>query len=328
MMTITDLKSKFQKELLSLYQKEEIDSFFYLLTEHRIGFNRLDIALGPTANISTIDEQYFLLGLNKLKKEIPVQYIIGETEFFGLPFFINKDVLIPRPETEELVEWAIKKTKETRNKNKNKHDANQELKIIDIGSGSGCIAIALAKNIPNASIWALDVSEKAIKVAQKNATLNKVDVQFLHLDILKINSLQKTIKNSLRQAATKHKTISSLPITTRPPGNDKLKFDIIISNPPYVRELEKNEIKNNVIQNEPHLALFVQDGNPLLFYDKIVDFAIENLKSNGELYFEINQYLGKETKELLEKKGFQNIELRKDIFGNDRMIFSSFALCE
>ncbi len=296
-MTITDLKNRFQKELLSIYLKEEIAAFFYLLTEHRLGLKRLDIALDPTASISTINEQFFILNLNKLKKEIPIQYIIGETEFFGLPFYVDKDVLIPRPETEELVEWVMEKIKEARKKSKDNPNSNRELKIIDIGTGSGCIAIALAKNIPNVKVWALDVSEKSLEVARKNATLNKADIEFLQLDILKTNKLPT-------------------------------KYDIIVSNPPYVRELEKQEIKNNVLQNEPSLALFVKDENPLLFYDRIADFAKENLTLNGELYFEINQYLGTETAELLEKKGFQNIELRKDLFGNDRMIFSSFASCE
>ncbi len=328
MMTITDLKNKFQKELLSLYLKEEITTFFYLLTEHRLGLKRLDIALDPNATISTINEQFFLTNIGKLKKEIPIQYIIGETEFFGLPFYVDKDVLIPRPETEELVKWVIEKTKEARIKNKDNPDSNRELQIIDIGTGSGCIAIAFAKNIPNVKVWALDVSEKALEVAKKNANLNKVDIEFLQLDILKKDSLQKVIKNKVKRSADKNKITSSLSITSRTPPNNRLKFDIIVSNPPYVRELEKQEIKNNVLQNEPNLALFVKDENPLVFFDKIADFAKENLTPNGELYFEINQYLGTETAELLQKKGFQNIELRKDLFGNDRMIFSSFASCE
>ena len=205
--------------------------------------------------------------------------------------------MIPRPETEELVQLIIQKTKEKREKNKGNPLSNLELKILDIGTGSGCIAIALAKNIPNVKVWALDVSEKALEVANKNATLNKADIQFLQLDILKTNKLQSN-------------------------------FDIIVSNPPYVRELEKQEIKNNVLQNEPDLALFVKDKDPLLFYDRIASVAKENLTQCGELYFEINQYLGIENVELLKNKGFHHIELRKDLFGNDRMIFSSFASCE
>ncbi len=285
MMTITDLKNRFQKELMPIHRREEIISFFYLLTEHRLGLKRIEIALDPDVILSANNTNYFLLAIEKLKKEIPIQYIIGETVFFGLPFRVNKDVLIPRPETEELVQWILESILKTKIPNP---------KILDIGTGSGCIAISLAKNIPNAEVWALDVSVKALDIAIENAKLNDVNIQFLNSDIL---------------------YISELPI----------KFDIIVSNPPYVRELEKKEIKNNVIQNEPHLALFVKNDDPLLFYDKIADLAKENLKSDGGLYFEINQYLSEETADLLEKKGFKNIELRSDIFGNDRMIFSSFV---
>ena len=166
------------------------------------------------------------------------------------------------------------------------------INILDIGTGSGCIAISLAKNIPNVQVFAIDVSEEALATAQKNAIMNQVEIHFIKTDILKITDLEK------------------LPTY----------FDIIVSNPPYVRELEKQEIKKNVLDNEPHLALFVDDNDALIFYRKIAELAQKNLSPNGQLYFEINQYLGKEMIELLENKGFKNIELRKDIYGNDRMI--------
>lgn len=285
-MTINELKNKFQKELNSThpsnsYWKEEIDSFFYLLTEHQLNLKRIDIALDPTTAISNTDENYFLTAIEKLKQEIPIQYIIGETEFYGLPFYVDSNVLIPRPETEELVQWIVSDVTSSA--------VEKSLNILDIGTGSGCIAISLAKNIPNAKVYALDISKEALAIAQKNAQLNHVDIHFLNEDILKINKLP-------------------------------IKFDIIVSNPPYVRELEKQEIKNNVLQNEPHLALFVEDINPLLFYDKIANIAKENLTKNGQLFFEINQYLGKETINLLKNKGFKNVVFQKDIFENDRMI--------
>ncbi len=283
-MTITELKNNFRISLKSTYPKEEIDSFFYLLMEFKLQLKRVGIALKPSHKIITTDAAFFSDALNKLEKEIPIQYIIGETEFFGLPFYVNKHVLIPRPETEELVSWILNETKD-------------EKKIIDIGTGSGCIAISLAKNIKNAKVWALDVSTEALKTAQKNATLNDVDVHFVNEDILTLTEPVLSAVERLNQ-----------------------KFDIIVSNPPYVRMLEKQEIKNNVLENEPHLALFVEDNNPLLFYDKIADFAKNKLIQNGELYFEINQYLGKETIQLLKNKGFKNCTLQKDIFGNDRMI--------
>jgi release factor glutamine methyltransferase len=160
---------------------------------------------------------------------------------------------------------------------------------LDIGTGSGCIAISLAKNMPNAKVYAIDISERALATAKKNAAINKVDVTFITQNILETADL-------------------------------KQQFDIIVSNPPYVRNLEKQEIKKNVLDNEPHLALFVEDDDALLFYEKIAALAQKNLLENGQLFFEINQYLGKDTIALLEKMNFKNIELRKDIYGNDRMI--------
>ena len=165
-----------------------------------------------------------------------------------------------------------------------------KIKILDIGTGSGCIAISLAKNLPDAEVFAIDVSEKALETAKKNAFTNEVNVVFMQRDILKTEDLEQN-------------------------------FDLIVSNPPYVRNLEKDEIKKNVLEYEPHLALFVEDDDALLFYRKISELAQKNLKENGTLYFEINQYLGTEMIDLLEAKNFNEIELRKDIYGNDRMIF-------
>jgi release factor glutamine methyltransferase len=219
--------------------------------------------------------------LEQLKKEIPIQYILGVTHFYGLEFEVNSAVLIPRPETEELVDWIIQNSK--------LKAQNSKLKILDIGTGSGCIAIALAKNLPNAQVFALDVSEKALATAKKNAEKNQVQLTFIHQSILETVDLAQ-------------------------------EFDIIVSNPPYVRELEKLEIKNNVLDNEPHLALFVEDNDALIFYRKIAQLAQKNLNPKGQLYFEINQYLGKETLNLLLEMGFKNSVLRQDIYGNDRMI--------
>ena len=219
--------------------------------------------------------------LDKLKLEIPIQYILGITHFYGSEFNVNENVLIPRPETEELVEWIISSAV---NMPKFKN-----LKILDIGTGSGCIAISLVKNIPNAEVFAIDISDNALATAKENADLNKVTVAFIQRNILETKDLEQ-------------------------------QFDIIVSNPPYVRNLEKAEIKRNVLENEPHLALFVEDNDALIFYRKIAELATKNLSAEGKLFFEINQYLGKETVELLEKMQFKNSELRKDIYGNDRMI--------
>ncbi|MCK5815193.1 MAG: peptide chain release factor N(5)-glutamine methyltransferase [Flavobacteriaceae bacterium] len=307
-MTLKELKNHFNTFLDSIYPIEEIGSFYHLLLESQMNLKRIDIALEPNKEIPPLDVAFFNKALQKLKQEIPIQYILEETEFYGLPFKVNSDTLIPRPETEELVDWIISTTLN----NRTPTSTNNALTILDIGTGSGCIAISIAKNLPNAKIYALDISEKALIIAKQNAKLNKVAIEFIEGDIL-------TSPLSSSEPIT-HKKRGLLSGSER--NRNKIKFDIIVSNPPYVRELEKEEIKNNVLKNEPHLALFVKDSNPLLFYDKIADFALKYLKPNGQLFFEINQYLGEETAELLEQKGFFNIELRKDIFDNYRMIRS------
>jgi len=250
------------------------------------------LALNPDLTFSNDEIQLWNSILEQLKKEIPVQYLLGKTSFYGLEFEVNSTVLIPRPETEELVEWIIQNQKSSFD---SAQDDSGKIKILDIGTGSGCIAISLAKNIPNAQVFAIDVSEKALATAQKNAEINEVNVTFISKNILEVVTLSAV--EGLEQ-----------------------QFDIIVSNPPYVRELEKLEVKKNVLDNEPHLALFVEDNDALIFYRKIAELAQKNLSPNGQLFFEINQYLGKEMVELLEKMDFKNIELRKDIFGNDRMI--------
>ena len=291
-MTIQDLKSKFFTDFKQLYPKEEIQSFFNLLIFFKLKLTRADIALKYNQIIDQDDLDFFLNALADLGNEKPIQYIIGETEFYGLPFKVNKNVLIPRPETEELVTWILEDRRW-------KTEDGRQFQILDIGTGSGCIAISLAKNLPDAVVSALDISKGALKIAQENAKLNDVNIHFIEEDILRLNRHSELVSESF-------------------------KFDIIVSNPPYIRELEKHEIQNNVLENEPHLALFVDDNNPLLFYNKIADFAKENLTENGQLYVEINQYLGKKTVELLKQKGFTDIELQKDIFGNDRMIKANF----
>lgn len=282
-MTISKLKSLFQTELNSIYPKNEIDSFYHILTEFKLGMSRIDKALNPEQELDENAIAFFKNAISLLYSEKPIQYITEETEFYGLPFQVNKNVLIPRPETEELVNWIIESS-----------DTNKEITILDIGTGSGCIAISLAKNLPKAKVTAIDFSEPAIHIALKNAKKNKVSIEFIKQDILKTTSLTKS-------------------------------FDIIVSNPPYVRELEKKEINNNVLSFEPHSALFVADDNALVFYRKIADLAINHLKPNGKLFFEINQYLAKETLDMLTEKGFTQNKLKKDIFGNDRMTKSSIG---
>lgn len=286
-MLLKNYKTNFLQELSSLYEEQEIESFFYIILEKLHGLKRIDLALNPQTVMDGAHLKQWKNIVSELKKQRPVQYILGETEFYGLRFLVNENTLIPRPETEELVELIIEST--------NYEIRNTKLKVLDIGTGSGCIAISLAKHIPTSEVYAIDVSEKALDLAKKNAELNKVAIDFISTNILDVVNLSAVA------------------------GLDK-QFDIIVSNPPYVRNLEKDEIKPNVLEYEPHLALFVDDIDPLLFYRKIAELAIKNLNPNGKLYFEINQYLGKETIKLLEDFGFRNVELKKDIYGNDRMI--------
>ena len=290
-MKIKNLKTHFFSELQTIQEDSEIESFFFILTEYLHDLKRIDISLNPDFEVSETDLQKWNVIISELKTEKPIQYITGEAWFYGLRFEVNENTLIPRPETEELVEWIVdgQKTK----------DKRQTVSILDIGTGSGCIPITIKKEIPNALVSAIDVSEKALEMARKNAIDNEVEVNFILQNILEIDDL-KSLPTSNSQLTTQ--------------------FDIIVSNPPYVRNLEKQEIKKNVLAYEPHLALFVEDSDALLFYRKIAQLALTSLTPNGKLFFEINQYLGKETVALLENLGFKNIELRKDFVGNDRMI--------
>ena len=296
-MTLKNFRTYFTDTLKEIYPKTEIDTFFFLLIEEKLNLRRVDSVMQPDFLIADAILSELKIIIRRLQEKEPIQYILGNTDFYGLPFKVNKNTLIPRPETEELVEWITKEVTELQSNKVAKLDIdvistiNKEktLSILDIGTGTGCIPISLAKNLSDVEISAIDISSKALEIARQNATLNKVDVSFLEMDILETRELPQ-------------------------------QYNLIVSNPPYVRELEKVEISNNVLENEPHLALFVKDDNPLIFYSKIADLAKSNLKKDGLLFFEINQYLGKETVEMLKQKGFNMVELKKDLFGNDRMV--------
>ncbi|MEL1248602.1 peptide chain release factor N(5)-glutamine methyltransferase [Flavobacterium helocola] len=279
-MLLKQYKIHFFNSLKNIQDEQEIESFFFILTEYLHNLKRVDVALNPNFEISEKEVEKWNAILAQLQQDKPIQYITGEAWFYGLQFEVNENTLIPRPETEELVEWILYSPII-------KHPS--PINILDIGTGTGCIPISLKVNLPQANVSAIDVSEKALEVAKRNATANKVEINFILTNILEVEDLNQH-------------------------------FDIIVSNPPYVRNLEKQEIKKNVLDYEPHLALFVEDTDALLFYRKIAQLALKNLTPNGLLFFEINQYLGIETVELLENLGFKNIELKKDIYGNDRMI--------
>jgi release factor glutamine methyltransferase len=285
MVTIADALKMFDV-LSTVYDQQEIDSIKYLVLSDISDLSKVQLRAFQDTELS--DEASVKLQniITQLQTGEPVQYILGHTEFYGLPFKVNPSVLIPRPETEELVEWVIKESQELRIENQ------ESISILDIGTGSGCIPITLKKHLPQTQIAGLDISPTALTTAKQNAKLNEVDVEFIEADIL------------------------------NPTYNPQLatRNTIIISNPPYVTEHEKRDMHQNVLNHEPHTALFVPDTDPLLFYRAIADFALEHLQTDGLLFFEINENLGKETVELLADKGFKNIELRQDMRGKDRMI--------
>ena len=277
-MKLKAYRANFLDQLTPLYDSMEAERFFTITLENLKGWQRIDVALNPDTELTADEVVKWDAVLEALKKQRPIQYIFGSTYFYGLELKVNENTLIPRPETEELVEWII-------HENTDKGKIN----ILDIGTGSGCIAIALAKNLPDAVVYAIDVSPEALQVAESNAKTNDANVIFWQKDILSTEELP-------------------------------LQFDVIVSNPPYVRNLEKQEIKSNVLNYEPHLALFVEDDDALLFYRKIAVLAQKELTPDGKLYFEINQYLGKETTRMLQDYHYKNIELKKDLYGNDRMV--------
>ena len=279
-MNYSQIKKIFHQQLKEIYIENEIDSLFFIALEYVTSISKIEYILQKEEEISEekLIELKFIL--EELTKNKPIQYITKNAYFYGLNFYVNEKVLIPRQETNELVDWVLMSVTHSK-----------PIKILDIGTGSGCIAITLKKNLPLSEVFAIDISNEAIQIAQKNANDNEVEINFLQKNILEINDL-------------------------------KSNFDIIISNPPYVRELEKLEMASNVLDNEPHLALFVPDNNPLLFYEKITEIALKNLTEDGMLFFEINQYLSEETKKMIENKGFKNVTLRKDLQENYRMILA------
>ncbi|MBL4653276.1 MAG: peptide chain release factor N(5)-glutamine methyltransferase [Flavobacteriales bacterium] len=281
MKPLSEIRQYFEKELSGLYSEREIDSQFLLLVESVLKIERHEIRSNTNTliNDNQIIDIYDVI--SKLSLSIPLQYAIGETEFYGLKFKVTKSVLIPRQETEELVRWIINTLKTV---------TEYPIKILDIGTGSGCIPIVLAKNLSSAKVFGLDISVEALEIARQNNKINSVKVQFDEYDVL---------NNDLSSYSN---------------------FDIIVSNPPYVLESEKILMHKNVLEYEPHLALFVKDSDPLVFYKRIAELAVKSLKTGGFLFFEINEKYGQETVNLLESLSYENVQLKKDINGKERMI--------
>ena len=286
-MRIRDLEKAFTTELTILYDFEEARNIAWLAVSSVCQMSRIEYLGAKHDELSSADEILLLRYLVELKTGKPLQYVLGETEFFGLPFKVNPSVLIPRPETEELVDWIIKDITQS----KIEIDLQDQL-ILDIGTGSGCIPVALKKNLPAARVWGIDVSSKAIDTARENSALNDVEVSFFEENIFGLLSKEMF----------------------------KTPFSVIVSNPPYVTLAEKKSMHKNVVDFEPHGALFVENDDPLQFYKTIAIFAEERLREKGRLFLEINENYGNEMITLLEESGFQNIELRQDLRGRERMI--------
>jgi release factor glutamine methyltransferase len=285
MITVKDVFARFKENLSGIYESNEIKSLTLLTLSEITGSSKAAIKAFTDRELLVDQAKKTDDILSELKTGKPLQYILGHTEFYGLPFKVTPAVLIPRPETEELVEWVLSSIKS------NQLAAGS---LLDIGTGSGCIPISLKKHLQGFDVASIDISSEALAIAKQNAELNNVDVNFIEGDVLNLKS------------EVEHST-----------------FDIIISNPPYVTLQDKQLMHANVTDFEPHTALFVPENDPLIFYRAIADFALKRLNKNGLLFFEINESYGNETVELLNHKSFRNIELRKDMSGRDRMIKAS-----
>lgn len=283
MQSIAALEQRFADDLSRLYTADEIRQLGYLLVEDRLGWSKANYLLNRQAALSEDDIAWLISAFSALKKAKPIQYILGHAWFMGTRFIVNETVLIPRPETEELVHLIL---------NHHQQSTSMPLRIIDIGTGSGCIAIALKKALPLAEVYALDVSGDALHVARQNAEKQSTRINFIQADVLEWELVFQSGQ----------------------------RFDIVVSNPPYITMAEERDMHSNVLEHEPHLALFVQGDAPLLFYEHIAAFATHHLKPRGDLYVEINRNYGEEVSDLFQKKGFGAVKLHKDIQGADRIV--------
>jgi release factor glutamine methyltransferase len=276
--TIKDIKPHLTRELIKIYPEPEINALATIIIRTLFGVSRLHAITQPQEPLSKKKVDEIIAICNELRSGKPLQYILGETSFYNCVIRVNPDVMIPRPETEELVDLIIKENRGYRGK------------ILDAGCGSGCIAIVLAVNLPGTKVTGIDVSEGAIRISQENALLNNAVVTFLPGDIL--NPAFKS------------------------PGST----GIIVSNPPYILESEKAHIAKNVLDFEPHRALFVPDSDPFLYYRAILKIAEMVLIPRGKVYFEINEAMGPPITELLKSTGFSSVEVIRDINGKDRIV--------
>jgi len=285
MKNFKDIAEIYREALLPVYSPAEIKQLFLMTYAFVMKKNSMHYMLNSTSEVKETVLPQFLNILEELQTGRPIQHILGKADFYGLCLSVNEHTLIPRPETEELVEWIVRE-----------HQNNEQMSILDIGTGSGCIALALKKQLPHAQVDAIDLQSPAITVARTNATNLNLSVNFIEADILEWDSFLQ----------------------------ENQQYDIIVSNPPYITPSEQKDMHQNVLLYEPHSALFVEEQAPLLFYDVIAEMGKKHLSPGGSLYFEINQYLGRETYDLLLKKGYEQVTLRQDLNQVDRMIKASF----
>lgn len=281
-MTLNEARTVLTKELKKVYDNDELKNIIELVIEHITNMTRAEQVKNKVAYLTCTQLENLDEITERLKKNEPVQYVLGEAWFAGMKYKVNKNVLIPRPETEELVDWIVRESQKSKVMSQN---------IIDIGTGSGCIPITLKKKLPLAAVSAIDVCSEALFTATENAIELNADIDFLLLDFLDEEKWKELAK-----------------------------YDVIVSNPPYVRQSEKATMHERVREFEPDLALFVPDNDALLFYKKLSVFSINHLKPGGSLFVEINEALGEHVVNIFRSAGFSNIELRKDMQGKDRMI--------
>lgn len=301
---MTETVAYIRSSLKDLYPPGEAQALVRLIMERVCGISTYQLLLGKGKDLSDTEKSKIKEIVEGLRLYKPIQYLIGTAEFYGMVFKVTPDVLIPRPETAELVERVVK----------DYH--GQSPRILDVGTGSGCIAIALAKHIPGARVTGMDISPEALSIATENAHGNDVSVHFIEFDIL---SESKISSSRMAREFHQHETKCSL-------GRNKVfismkqKLDCIVSNPPYIMNKEKAAMEANVLEHEPHLALFVPDDDPLLFYRAIARFGQSTLAKGGRLYFEINALCGNQTVALLEQENYKEVELIQDLYGKDRIV--------
>jgi len=289
-MTITAASKKLLNDLKKIYDDRESVNIADMVMENITGYTKSERLINKEQVLVQMQQEKLKKYSLELLQHKPVQYVLNEAWFAGMRFYVNEHVLIPRPETEELVEWIVKDAGD-----KLQHSEYSSLSFLDIGTGSGCIAISLKKKLKTSKVYALDISEQALNIATRNANENNARIEFINADILNIDE-----------------------------QTNFSRVDVIVSNPPYIKQHEISEMDANVLLYEPQSALFVPGEDPLIFYKVIAEFALQHLKLNGRLYFEINELLGKEVSALLKAKGFSEIRIKKDLQNKERMVLATF----